>query len=161
MTGVQTCALPIYPGTQLPLAAIEAHDSVFSRRPQLSPAQAALLTAFLALPIGVQNMLKRQAAAGKVDYITGANVISARPIKVGARYGRLGMDDDLTGANVAASGARDALTRALLAERASRLGMPAPEVTPEVTPMPEEPALIGFDANGDPIFASNDPFGSS
>ena len=148
------------PGTQLPLAAIEAHDSVFSRRPQLSPAQAALLTAFLALPIGVQNMLKRQAAAGKVDYITGSDVISAHPVKIG-RWGDVRMDQDLIGANVTAAGARDALTRALLAERASRLGMPTPEVTPEVTPLPEEPALIGFDANGDPIFASNDPFGSS
>ena len=72
------------PDTQLPLAALGAVARArrrFIGTADLDAAQLALLAAFDALPAGLQSLLERQAAQGKVDYITGRDVDGVKDVK--------------------------------------------------------------------------------
>lgn len=69
------------PTTKLPIAALSAADRIkrkFGGGVDLDADQSAALACFDSLPSAAQAMLVRQAAAGKMDYIPGKDLLEAK-----------------------------------------------------------------------------------
>lgn len=84
------CKFP--PSTKLPVAALSAADRLkrkFGGGVDLDAAQLAALACFDSLPSTTQRMLAHQAAAGKMDYIPGKDIIEAKGMFTKAEGGGL------------------------------------------------------------------------